>query len=411
MALGPFHATAWRNMRESSSEAEREDAQPRARVLFINHAGEIGGAELILLDTAHWYRRTSSVLLLADGPFRGRLEEAGVPVQVLEGTTSLHSFRRSSVLPSSGTILSVLQIARRIARRARDYDLIYANSQKAFVISCAAAMLARRPLIWHLHDILSREHFSRTNLRLGVALANRVAARIIAISRATASAFVEQGGREKKVKIVYNGIDSVPFRSLTRAQVEAARAEMGWGPTPVLGCFSRIAPWKGQHVVLEALPKLPGVHAVFVGGTLFGEQAYGEQLHETASVLGISDRVQFLGARDDVPRLMQLVDVIAHTPISAEPFGRVVVEAMFAEKPLVASRTGGIVEIIDEGVNGLMFTTGDADELTSKIGTLLERRDWASSLGRAAREHASTHFSLKAMLRGITWQIEEVARP
>src|SRR4029077_8343441 len=117
-----------------------------------------------------------------------------------------------------------------VARRAKVHRLIYANSQKSFVVAAAAGLLARRPVVWHLRDILALPHFSATNVRAAVALANLRAARVIANSRATAAAFTGAGGQESLVRVVHNGIDPTPFNAVTPAIAAATRAALGVPP-------------------------------------------------------------------------------------------------------------------------------------------------------------------------------------
>ena len=109
----------------------------------------------------------------------------------------------------------------------------------------------RRPLIWHLHDIVDRSHFGPAQRRLQIALANRLAARVIVPSRAAATAFTSAGGRPELIEIVPNGVDLVP-ESWPPSKL---RSELGLPAGPLAGVFSRLAPWKGQHVVLEALAR------------------------------------------------------------------------------------------------------------------------------------------------------------
>ena len=158
----------------------------KSRVLFVDHVAELGGAELSLVDIARAYRDTSMVILLADGSFRECLEREGVRVQVIEGGAALHAVRRETHWAGVTALPQVLRVAWKMARLARRYDFIYANSQKAFVLSCVAGVLARRPVIWDLNDLLIPEHFSPTNIKLGAALATHVASRIIANSQASA---------------------------------------------------------------------------------------------------------------------------------------------------------------------------------------------------------------------------------
>jgi hypothetical protein len=140
----------------------------RSRVLFLDHVGALGGAELALIDVAKAYRRTSTFVLFSDGPFRKRLLEDGVAVEVLQGGRALHSVRRETIWPGFAALWQVTRLAWRVARMARRHDFIHANSQKAFVVACLAGVLARRPVIWDLNDLLTPAHFSRTNIVLDV---------------------------------------------------------------------------------------------------------------------------------------------------------------------------------------------------------------------------------------------------
>lgn len=380
----------------------------KPRVLFLDHVAVLGGAELSLLDIVASWGPTATVVLLEDGPFHVRLDAAGVRTQVIETGSAVRTVRRDAPAPLLATAVEVVRVARRVAHLARSHDLIYANSQKAMVIGALAGVFARRPVLWHLRDILHHADFSARNVRVAVILANRVAARVVTNSRATAEAFRVVGGNTAKTRVVHNGIASAPFCSVTPEDITLARAELRLPAATVVGVFGRLAPWKGQHVLLEALPQLPGVHALLVGSALFGEQSYVERLHTLARDLGVADRVHFLGFRSDIPRLMGLTDAVVHTSISPEPFGRVLVEGMLACRPVVATRAGGALEIVEDGVTGHLVSPGDALELAAAIRAVTSP-PLGAALGSAGRARAQEHFSLESMLARVAEQIHEVA--
>lgn len=381
----------------------------RSRVLFVDHVGELGGAELALLDVARAYRDTCVFMLFHDGPFRTRLTAAGVRVEILEGGMALHAVRRETRFPGVKAALQTLALAREVARRARDFDVIHANSQKAFVVACLAGVIARRPVIWDLNDLLLPEHFSRTNLWIDVMLANHLAVRVIANSRASADALVKQGGDGSKVRVVYNGLDPAPFDAVSDEDVAALRQELNLNGAPLVGLFGRLALWKGQHVALEAVARLPGVHLLLVGDALFGEKAYAASLRERTAGLGIGDRVHFLGFRPDIPRLMRMVSVVVHTSISPEPFGRVIVEGMLARRPVIATHAGGVKEIMSNGRTGILVPPGDPRALARAIRELITDRSRAEELASAGRAHAEECFTVEAMVQAMTRNMEEVA--
>lgn len=369
-------------------------------VLFVDHAGVLGGAELSLLDLAAAFGPESETLLLADGPFRAALESRGVRVCV-EALGALRHVRKDTRLPAPAAFADAVRIARRVARRARPHTMIYANSQKAFVVAAAAGLLARRPVVWHLRDILAAPHFSATNVRAAVTLANLRAARVIANSRATAAAFTAAGGRAALVRVVHNGIDPAPFDRVTPAAAAAARASLGIPPGAfVVALFGRLHPWKGQQVLLDALERLPFVHALFVGGPLFGEEAFASALQAHAAKSGVAGRAHFLGFRTDVPELMRASDAIVHASVLPEPFGRVVVEGMLAERPVIATRAGGVTEIVDDET-ALLVPPNDARALASAIESLAADPARAARIAVLGAARARAEFGAAAMVRAV----------
>jgi glycosyltransferase involved in cell wall biosynthesis len=324
----------------------------------------------------------------------------------------MRAVRKTTAIPSPRAALGAFGVARRVAAEARDFDLLYANSQKAFVVAAVAGRLARRPVLWHLRDILDREHFSGANVRLVIALANRAAVRVVANSQATADAFVAAGGLAHRVRVVHNGIDPAPFVGSGGGDEDAAsvRGELGVpAGAPLVGVFGRLSPWKGQHVLIDALTRLPTTHAMLVGAPLFGEDAYAERLAADAKALGVDGRVHFMGFRADVPRLTRAADVVVHTSTAPEPFGRVLVEGMLAARPVIATDAGGAREIVRHGETGILVPPGDADALADAVASLLANRDAMAAMGAAGRARALAHFSLGATLRGVAAQVAEAA--
>jgi glycosyltransferase involved in cell wall biosynthesis len=382
----------------------------RPRVLFVDHCGALGGAEYVLLDVAQRQGRDCTVLLFADGALRAALEAGGIAARIVSGGEGMDAVRKASRVPGFAASMAVIRLARRVAHAARDHDVIYANSQKSFVVACLAGWLSRRPVLWHLHDILDGNHFSATNIRVVVALANLGAARVLAVSNAVREAFVARGGRPDRVHMVHNAIDARLFESLSPNEGAFLRAELGLNGEPTIGVFGRLARWKGQHVVLRALAKLDGVHALFVSDALFPEDhSYAEELREEAACSGLAERVRFLGFRGDVPRLMQAVDIVVHSSVAAEPFGRVLVEGMFAERPVIATRAGGALEIIEDGVTGVLVAPGNATELAQAIRDLVAEPERARSIASAGRKRSLARFNLSAAVDRIDRHIAEVA--
>ncbi len=393
------------NAKVLSPAATVAHGQPLApRVLFVNQAGVLGGGELSLLDISRLLPFQIRVALFTDGVLRERLKQAGVPVEVLDpagkGFSKVH--KDSGLREALGALAPLARITWRLQHLARRTDIVYANSQKAMVVSALAGAVARRPMIWHLRDILNAEHFSPAMRRLAVSVANTRASAVITNSRATAEAFIAAGGHRKLVRVVHNGIDPKPFDEISTRDATDARIELNFLDNSfVIGVFGRLAPWKGQHVVLDALSNLPGVCAVFVGDALFGETDYRDALHKRAQQADLRGRVRFLGFRDDVPRLMRAVDVVLHSSVNPEPFGRVIVEGMLARRPIVASAAGGVLEIIQDGRTGVLYPPGDGPALSAQIDRLRNDPALCDRLGTAGYVKAQERFSVSAMVAGV----------
>jgi len=378
------------------------------KILFLDQSGKLGGAELFLLDLATAYRDRSLVGLFADGSFCTALQQRHIPVQVL-AQQNLVMRKESGFWQGVRQLGQVLPLIHQVSQLSRNYDGIYANTQKAFVVGAIASLLSRRPLIYHLHDILSVEHFSPTNLRLAVTLANHRATLVICNSQATLEAFVAAGGNPQLAHVVYNGFVVENYTGLPSDR-GCLRQKLGltidWeqdlSTCFVVGHFSRLSPWKGQHILIEALTHCPdNVVALLVGDALFGETAYVEQLHQQIEQLGLQGRVKFLGFRQDVAPLMAACDLVAHTSTAPEPFGRVIVEAMLCGTPVVAAQAGGATELVESGVTGWLVPPGQPMKLAECINICYQQSAAAAAIAQRARQFAQAQFNLATIQQQI----------
>ena len=349
----------------------------RRAVLFLDQTSKLGGAELCLFDIVVGRGNPSDqVFLFEEGPLADRFRAAGVGISVCQlGDRGASVRKGSGWMRKAASLGGVVRLARRVARQSRGVDIIYANTAKALVIGAIAGKMARRPVVYHLHDILSADHFSWSNRKILQTAAKLGVALVIANSQASADSLIAAGFDPQRVVVIPNGIDPAPFDAAIADSDRLRRAlrqSLGLGEDePLLGLFGRLSPWKGQHIAIESLESLPGVHLLLVGDALFGEEAYVERLRRLAARPGVEGRVHFVGFRDDVAGVMQGVEVVIHASTSPEPFGRVIVEAMLASRPVVATRGGGASEIIDEGKNGLLCEPCSVKSLAEKVRLIL----------------------------------------
>ncbi|WP_341525831.1 glycosyltransferase family 4 protein [Nostoc sp. UHCC 0302] len=376
------------------------------RILFLDQSGKPGGAELCLMDIAKPYSDRSLIGLFADGSFKDLLQQNHLPVEVLT-TQKIKVSKESNFSQGFKSLRQLLPLITKVIKRARKYDLIYANTQKALVVGSIASFFARRPLVYHLHDILSKEHFSQTNLRIAINLANRFASLVIANSQASQIAFIKAGGNPDIIEIVYNGFEPKLYQK-SESDIKQLKQQLELEGKFVVGHFSRLAPWKGQHILIAALAQCPpDVTAILVGDALFGEQDYVKKLHQQVAELGLENRVKFLGFRSNIPQLMAACDLIAHTSTAPEPFGRVIVEAMLCRKPVVAAKAGGAMELVEHGMNGFLVTPGEPQELAQVITTCLQEPEITATMASNARNTASQRFDMTTINQQINLLLSE----
>ena len=378
------------------------------KILFVDHTAVMGGAELCLLDLASAYAQTSKVLLFQNGALRDRLEQIGVEVNIVPASKTMLELRTSGGLSSLTAIPELWKIAGYIAQEAQNYDLILANSQKAFVTAAISTLRGSPPIVWYLHDILTAKHFSKVNRTIAVFLANKFAAKVIVNSHATGRAFIAAGGKAELIDVVYNGFDFNKFDRIKIEEAKAVRSQLGIENAPLVGLFSRLSYWKGQHILLEAIKELPQVRAILVGTALFGEEEYVGELKTLSAIPELEGRVHWLGFRDDIPTLMKACDIIVHASTEPEPFGRVIVEGQLAQKPTIATAAGGALELIEDGKNGCLFPAGDAIALRQSMQKLIEDPTLAKTLGQQGYAHAKQNFSSTTILDSFAQALAKI---
>jgi glycosyltransferase involved in cell wall biosynthesis len=347
------------------------------------------------------------VVLLSGGPFEEHLRARGVAVSTCALPTALSKLdKKLSPAASLRAVPAALAYLGRLRGELRGAALLYFNTPKALLLGSAATAFLRSPRIFHLHDLLVREHFSATNIRLLVGAANRCR-RVIANSEATAAAFRNAGGRAP-VTVIPNGFDAEIFDRVPPAEAARLRGEIAPGAEWIAGVFGRLAPWKGQHVLLEAAAQCPGLHVVVVGDALFTaeDRRYADELRRLAAEPPLRGRVTFLGFRSDVAELMCAMDAIVHCSTAPEPFGRVLVEAMLARKPVIATTGGGPSEIVVDGGSGLLVQPGSVEALVKALQTLASSAGLRDRLANEGRNRALKHYALPNILR----QTEKVLR-
>jgi glycosyltransferase involved in cell wall biosynthesis len=180
-----------------------------------------------------------------------------------------------------------------------------------------------------------------------------------------------------------------------------------------VGCIGRIIPQKGQKSLLLAIPevikKFPETFFLIIGEIFLKEEGYKEELLEIIKKHNIEDRVLFTGFRDDIGDLIRSLDILVFPSVAPESFGLSVLEAMSLGKPVIATKVGGVCEIIEDGVTGMLIEPGHPEQITDRIIQLLNDKEMYDRMGREAKEAVSRKFSLKGYVAAMERACKEAS--
>ena len=375
------------------------------RVLFLNDTSLMSGAERCLLDLlAELDGEIDPVVACPLGPLSDAVAALGVPVTPMPAVTAgvrLHPLHTARALAG---LARAAAVARRIAARER-IDLIHANTLRAGLIGSALRRLGGPPFVAFIHDALADERAARLTRR-----AIRSQASLLLANSAYSAACFGLAADDPRCRVVYNPIDLAAFDP-ARQDRAARRAGLGLEPADlVLAVVGQITPWKGQLEAVQALVLLrhehPRARLLIVGeakfvarSTRYDNRTYLAEVRRLVADRGLTDDVRWLGERSDVPAVLAAVDVVL-APSWAEPFGRVVVEAMAMGCLVAATAVGGPAEVIDDGVDGLLIAPRDPARWAQRISATLAD-DLSLQRIRRAAPRAAVRFDRARCARSV----------
>jgi glycosyltransferase involved in cell wall biosynthesis len=370
-------------------------APSRIRVVEILATGTNGGAQehlYGLLSRIDRERYDASVVALSAGSGTRKIARLGIPVLVIE---------------DKDDDLAVEMLAANLA--ATCPDIVHNHMYRAEIVGTRAALLAgerlgRRPYV------VTTVHSSRirsTEDRATVKALTPSMDRLIAVSQSIVRKIADERGGLAPVSLIYNGVDLDRYEH--QEPCCTLHEEYGMAPdAQIVGVVARLEPEKGHPTLLEAWPAVlrscPEAYLLIVG-----EGSQREALERQAEDLRIGHRVVFTGRRDDIPAVTAALDV-AVLPSYREAQGLTILEAMALTRPVVASNVGGIPEMIQDGVTGLLVPPHDADALSTAIVRLLSDHPLADMLARAGHDMVHDRFCIQLMVRSIEDIYDEGAR-
>ncbi|MCB1917355.1 MAG: glycosyltransferase family 4 protein [Rhodocyclaceae bacterium] len=341
------------------------------RILQILHNHKAGGAENHLVALSEGLRARGHEIEFA-GAACSRVAEmmaaAGFSVHDLD-------FRGHYDLPALFKLVT-------LARRNR-FDLIHTHLVRAARYGRLAARASGTPLTCTVHDLLSWRHYPRRHC-------------LIAVSDAVRQNLIGKGFERERIRVIHPGARDCGLGEGAAEARAQTRAELGIDEdTIAIGIIGRVAEVKAHDVALDAIGQLATLTArpfcLLVVGPITG---WGRALQAGCT----RPEVRWLGARQDIPRLLAAIDICIQ-PSHSEGMPLALMEAASAAKPVVASRVGGVPEIIEHERSGLLVPPRSTGELAAALARLIERPLEARRYGECLHGRFASDFSLAVMVQ------------
>jgi glycosyltransferase involved in cell wall biosynthesis len=369
-------------------------------ILFIHHANDMYGADISLLhsikslDPEKYY---PIVILPSDMPtgmLSPELDRLGVEYHFAHlGILRRKYFTVRAIIPLAIELMRGVAHVRSAAR-SRRVALVYVNTFVP-VSGAIGGRLAGVPVLWHIHEIVSMPRPVRWLLYKMLSLC---ADCILYVSKAGRDSVLKEAPNlATKSVVIYNAVSVAENNG--EAQQIGLREELGVPQGALLvGMVGRITHWKGQEILTQAaalvLQSHPDVRFVAVGSYFADESHYLQKLKSLIDRLGLNGRFHLVDYRSNVTDVYRALDIFVLPSIKPEPFGRVTVEAMIQGRAVIATNHGGTVELIEDGVTGMLVPPSDPKSLAAAIELLLADRVLREKIGQAAALYAQENFGL-----------------
>lgn len=369
------------------------------KVLFIADPGVVGGATRSLVElvtTLHEKYRVECVVCTSESKeLCQELQKYGIK-SILSGHEAVMDVipniplwnRIKALIKFLKYKLSIEPAIKQIESKVdvNSFDLIHTNSARND-IGCILASKYGIPHIVHFREF-GQEDFDCWTFRFRyTSFLNRYTTRFIAISNAVKRSWVKKGIKENKIYVIYNGVDSKSIKPSNCNDMLNSKVLK-------LVIVGGVYPTKGQYQIIEAIGNLPQKIRENVTLDVIGwsSEKYINKLKKRVYELGLTKQVSFLGARDDIYELLQNYHV-GLTCSKSEGFGRVTAEYMHAGLGVIASDTGANPELIQDGINGLLYRWNDINDLERQITKYYYKRELLGLCSKEGVKFAQANFT------------------
>ncbi len=372
------------------------------RVAYIDHTSEMGGAEHLLLSLLRQLPPGEITPFLFCGQ-NGRLvkevRKLGIRAEIINLPKFFSTswvWRRRKILNPFAVIwnsISLLLAASRLTQKIRnlEIDIIQTNTILSHLYGGAAARKLNIRCIWYFHDLVEKHRLAGIIAMVWHILARSLSTHIVADSNAV----LQNLSPNSSGIVIYPGVMETKRKGHKKITPLHDRLGLPVHST-LVGSLGRITFVKGLDILIDAaqmvVTKNQNVHFIIFGEALFGEEGYEKKLVEKVYQLGLSNNWHWMGYEEYVREYLEQMDFVVF-PSRREAFGLSLAEAGLSGKAVIASSVGGIPEVVEEGITGILIPPENSKILALAIEEMVSNRGLATFLGGNARTRIKTNFS------------------
>lgn len=375
-------------------------------ILVIHQSAELYGSDKTL-----WYLVTHLpkeefkiiVVLPNKGPLQELLEESQIHVEVLP-VLKLHRnlFTPKNLIFFAFDFFKCLLSYKKLHEN-HHFQIVYSNTL-AVLAGMFFSKINQIKHVWHVHEII--EH-PKTIANLYAKILQKTSVKVICNSNATKLNLINRNEKLSSIcTVVHNGI-LIPKNNISKDHISEIRSCLFKANKNqlVIALVGRISRWKGQKLLLEAfeiVSKLhPNLKLVFVGSPPPNQDFYVEDLKQLIEKSNVNKQIEIIPFQNNIQEIWHAIDIAVVPSTEPEPFGLVAIEAMAAKKPVIAANHGGLTEIIENNVSGLLFKPNQTEDLVNSLDKLINNPDFRNQISEHGFQRVNQLFSIDGYVKSI----------
>lgn len=374
------------------------------RILILEGTSKLGGAQFdnILIQKSKTKKLEYSTIVPGEGLLSEMIKENNWNIKHLDISisTSSSSYKggkpRTNYLNLIKIVLNVLTKKKILNNyiKINKPDLIVSNGIIPHLIGGLVAKKNNLPIVFRLMDVIREDLIFGMGRKLFQLFCQYTKAKIVVPSKSVADLNFKKKFIQSNVEIIYNATDfsSVNVNKNFRSEYNIPEDKL------IFGCYSRLTPWKGQYHFIESaveILKKYDVYFLIVGGSVFDKDDFQIKLEKLVKKHNVQNNIIFTGFIKDMESAINCSDVVVVPSILPDPCPRVMVEAMSLSKPIIGSNLGGIPEVVVNNYNGLIYNSGNIQELKEALKFFIENPNHIKIMGANGKNLELSKYRLE----------------